>query len=76
MRLLRIVLSVVTVVLALYGLITRNFDLSPYMMLSLSTLLLIIGIDEIKKHGKASWGYINIIVSLFGYYVSIQGFLI
>jgi|1186.fasta_scaffold67286_3 hypothetical protein len=75
-KILRIVLSLTTITLAIYGLITSNFEFMPYMMLSLGALMLFIGIVEIRRQRKAYWGYISIIVSLFVVYVAIQGFLL
>ena len=75
-KILRIVLSLTTIILAIYGLITSNFEFMPYMMLSLGALMLFIGIVEIRRQRKAYWGYISIVVSLFVVYVAIQGFLL
>jgi hypothetical protein len=75
-KILRIVLSLTTITLAIYGLITSNFEFMPYMMLSLGALMLFIGIVEIRRQRKAYWGYISIVVSLFVVYVAIQGFLL
>ena len=75
-KILRIVLSLTTITLAIYVLITSNFEFMPYMMLSLGALMLFIGIVEIRRQRKAYWGYISIVVSLFVVYVAIQGFLL
>lgn len=73
---LRIVFAIITLVLAGYGLITGNSGVvSPYMMLFMGAMLLVMGISEIKNERKQI-GFISIIVSLFVFYVSIQGFLL
>lgn len=73
---LRIVFAIITLVLAGYGLITGNSGVvSTYMMLFMGAMLLVMGISEIKNERKQI-GFISIIVSLFVFYVSIQGFLL
>ena len=62
-------------VLAGYGSITRSFAVLPYMMFFMGAMLLVIGISEIKRKRKRI-GFISIIVSLFVFYVSMQGFLL
>ena len=75
LKTLRIVFAIITLVLASYGLITGNSGVvSPYMMLFMGAMLLVMGISEIKNERKQI-GFISIIVSLFIFYVSIQGFL-
>ncbi|MEC5425871.1 YczI family protein [Virgibacillus sp. C22-A2] len=73
---LRIVLAIIVLVLAGYGLLTGNSEaVSPYMMFFMGAMLLVMGISEIRKERKRI-GFISIIVSLFVFYVSIQGFLL
>ena len=63
-KILRIVLSLTTITLAIYGLITSNFEFMPYMMLSLGALMLFIRYSrDSKSKRKAYWGYISIVVS-------------
>ncbi|MDM5312293.1 DUF3953 domain-containing protein [Peribacillus frigoritolerans] len=33
------------------------------------------GLSELQKDRKGFWGYMNIVISLFIFFVSIQGFL-
>ncbi|WP_281247282.1 DUF3953 domain-containing protein [Domibacillus mangrovi] len=44
-------------------------------MLLVGASLLMTGVDELQKDRKGFWGYVSIMVSLFAFYVSIQGFL-
>ncbi|QFK72369.1 DUF3953 domain-containing protein [Pradoshia sp. D12] len=75
LKTLRNILSIGVLVLALYGLITENFEYMPYLMIALSFLMLTTGVIELQKDKKAFWGYMCIGVSGFAFYVSIQGFL-
>ncbi|SFE00135.1 Protein of unknown function [Lentibacillus persicus] len=76
LKTLRIVFAIITLVLAGYGLATGNSGVvSPYMMLFMGAMLLVMGISEIKNERKQI-GFMSIIVSLFVFYVSIQGFLL
>ena len=75
LKTLRIVLAIIVMVLAGYGSITGSSAVLPYMMFFMGAMLLIMGISEIKKKRKRT-GFISIIVSLFVFYVSMQGFLL
>ena len=76
LKTLRIILSIGVLTLALYGLITKNFEYMPYLMMALSFSILTTGLIELQKDKKAFWGYMSIGVSGFAFYVSIQGFLL
>ena len=76
LKTLRIILSIGVLALALYGLITKNFEYMPYLMMVLSFFILTTGVIELQKDKKAFWGYMSIGVSGFAFYVSIQGFLL
>lgn len=75
LKTLRIVLAIIVIVLAGYGSLIGNSIVMPYMMLFMGAMLLVMGISEIKKKRKRI-GFFSIIVSLFVFYVSMQGFLI
>ncbi|MCH6265016.1 DUF3953 domain-containing protein [Neobacillus citreus] len=75
LKILRYVLSGVTLLFAVYGLITNNFELSHIMMLLLGLTMLVMGLEEFQKERKAK-GWLFVVVFLFAIYVSIQGFLL
>ncbi|MFJ7994425.1 DUF3953 domain-containing protein [Peribacillus frigoritolerans] len=75
MKIVRITLGVIVLALIAYQLITGNFELRPYSMLFLGALILVTGLAELQKDRKDFWGYMNIVISLFVFFVSIQGFL-
>jgi len=68
LKILRIVLPIIVFVLAGYSSISGNYEVMPYM-------LLVMGINEIKKERK-KMGIFSIIVSVFVFYVSVQGLLL
>ncbi|MEJ9228795.1 DUF3953 domain-containing protein [Peribacillus butanolivorans] len=76
LKILRIVFSIIVLILSGYGLITENFELSSYMIFFLGALMLVTGLAELQKDRKRFWGYMCIIVSLYAFFVSIQGFLL
>ncbi len=76
LKTLRILLSISGLALALFGLITKNFEYMPYLMMVLSFFIMITGVIELQKDKKAFWGYISIGVSGFAFYVAIQGFIL
>jgi len=45
-------------------------------MLTLGILMLIAGFERIQKDRKEFWGYMFVIVSLFLFFVSAQGFIV
>ncbi|MDM5291889.1 DUF3953 domain-containing protein [Peribacillus simplex] len=71
----RVILVVVVLVLSSYSLITET-ELMPYYMFFLGALSLVTGLVELQKDRKGFWGYMSIVISLFVFFVSIQGFLI
>ncbi|TFH58257.1 DUF3953 domain-containing protein [Peribacillus frigoritolerans] len=48
----------------------------PYYMFFLGALILVTGLSELQKDRKGFWGHMNIVISLFIFFVSIQGFLL
>jgi hypothetical protein len=71
---LRLGLGIVVLLLAGYGLLTKNFVLQPIMMLSLSAFILVGGLDELKQ-GKKRRGYISIFLSIFVLTIVVKTFL-
>jgi len=74
LELIRTFFSIITIALAGHGLITQNFELMSYMMLFLGASMLSSGLIELKKYQKRFLGCIFIAISLFAFFVSIQGF--
>ncbi|MEH7113931.1 DUF3953 domain-containing protein [Neobacillus niacini] len=70
----RITLGIIVLLLAGFGLITKNFVAQPFMMLGLCAFILVGGIDELKQGNKRR-GYINIFLSVFVLAVAIQTFI-
>lgn len=75
MTIVIIILAIIVLALSDYQQITQNFELMPYSMLVLGTMMLVTGLAELQKDRKGFWGYMSIIVSLFAFFVSIQEFL-
>ena len=73
LKILRKVLSIVTLLFIVYGLITQNFEYSPFMMFFLGLTLLVMGLEEFQKERKM-YGWSLVIVFLLLLSVSIQGF--
>ncbi|WP_216827458.1 DUF3953 domain-containing protein [Alkalihalobacterium elongatum] len=75
LRKLRILFSIIVIGLAIFSMVTGNHASSPFLMLFLSAAILMTGLIELQKDKKAFWGYMSIGVSLFVFFVSIQGFV-
>ncbi|MCK2020899.1 DUF3953 domain-containing protein [Peribacillus frigoritolerans] len=70
----RMILALVVIVLSGYSLTAQTLELMPYYMFFLGALILVIGLAELQKDRKV-WGYMNIFISLFVFFASIQAFL-
>lgn len=70
----RIVLGIIVLLLAGYGLITRNFVAQPFMMLGLCAFILVGGVSELKE-GQKRRGYINLFLAAFVLFVFVQSIL-
>lgn len=71
---IRIILGIIVLLLAGYGLITKNFVAQPIMMLGLSAFILVGGLTELKE-GQKRRGYISIFLSAFVLFILVQSFL-
>ncbi|MFU2016921.1 DUF3953 domain-containing protein [Peribacillus butanolivorans] len=71
----RIILTIVVIVLSGYSLITQTFELFPYYMFFLGALTLVTGLAELQKDRKGFWVYMNMAISIFIFFASIQAFL-
>lgn len=74
LKILQVILSILVISFAGYGLITEDFKYQPYMMLFLGLAMLVTGLREFEK-GHKGFGWLSIIVFLFILFVSIQSFL-
>lgn len=70
---IRLILGVIVLILALFGLVTKNFVAQPFMMLGLFAFIFVGGIDELKT-GKKRRGYVSIFAAVFVLAVVIKTF--
>ncbi|MDF2936576.1 MAG: hypothetical protein K0Q90_1949 [Paenibacillaceae bacterium] len=71
----RILFLAITIALAGYGLITKNYEFQTYMTLFLGFTMLVMGIQELQQNKKLT-GWLLIAVFAFLLFVSIQGFIL
>jgi hypothetical protein len=69
-KILRITLSLIVVILGIYGLLTSNFTTLPYLMFFLALMSLVNGISELQKQRKPS-GILSIFASVIVFFVLI-----
>ena len=74
-KITRVILSIITIALSVYSLISKNFELMPYLMLCLGSVMFMTGVAELQKDRKG-FGYMSIVASLFVFFVSVYGFLL
>lgn len=74
LKALTVILPIIVIVLAGYALMSGNDIIMSYMMLLVSVMLLVMGIDEIKKERKQI-GIFSIIISVVVFFVSVQDIL-
>lgn len=72
LKIIRMIIASIVIVLACYSLITENFKFMPYMMFFLGVSMMISGLMELQRERKSLWGYMNIGISIFVFFVSIQ----
>ncbi|WP_198510257.1 DUF3953 domain-containing protein [Bacillus solitudinis] len=75
LKIIRLLLQIVVLILASYSLLTKNFEFLPLTMFFVASLSFIVGLIELQRKKKIN-GYLMIIVSLFVFFVSIQGFIL
>lgn len=73
LKIVRLISSLIGIALASYGLITKNFEFMPYMMLFLGVSILVIGFLELQAKRKTS-AIISILASAFILFVAIYTF--
>lgn len=75
LKILHILFSIVALVLAGYGLITKDFQFQAYMILFLGLTMLLGGLREFKRDKKL-WGWMLLGVFVFLMFVAIQSFML
>lgn len=73
LKILRVLLSGIVILLGSYSLITRNFEVMPYIFLFLGVLFLITGSVELKAKRKIN-AIISILVAPIMFFVAIYTF--
>ncbi|MED3908378.1 DUF3953 domain-containing protein [Peribacillus simplex] len=75
MKKVKVILVIFVLALSAYQLITGNFELMPYSMLFLGAIMLVTGLVELQEDRKG--GFLGcVVVSLFLFFVSMQGFFL
>ncbi|PAF21019.1 hypothetical protein CHH49_13295 [Terribacillus saccharophilus] len=72
---LRIILAIIVITLSVYGLVSDNHDIYPYMSLFLGLMILVIGISEFKAKRQAI-AIMCIFISVFILFVAAYEFLV
>ena len=75
LRILRYIFSVLGLILALYGLMTKDFSYSPYMIMFLGLMFFVISLETFKKEQKM-YGWLYMVIFLFSLFVSLQSFIL
>lgn len=68
LKIIHVILSIIVLGLALFELITNDYQMMPIMMFFLGALMLVLGIRELQKE-KRKTGVLSVIVSLFVFFV-------
>lgn len=71
---LRLILAIIVITLSVYGLVSDNHEIYPYMSLFLGLMMMVIGISEFKAKRQAI-AIMCILVSLFVLIVAAYEFL-
>lgn len=73
LTILHILLTVLTLGLALFALLTQNFDYQYYTLLSMGLMILVMGIKELRKEKK---GFAYFIILAAAYILFVAGDLL
>ena len=73
LKILKVILSVIVIALAGYGLITKNFEFMSYMILFLGVFILVTGVSELQEKKKTS-AILFFLISAFLFFVAIYTF--
>ncbi|WP_186673750.1 DUF3953 domain-containing protein [Sporosarcina sp. BP05] len=73
LKISRVILSVIVIALAGYGLITKNFEFMPYMMFFLGAFILVMGVLELQAKRMTN-AIISFLGSAFILFVAIYTF--
>jgi len=69
-------LAIIVMSIGIYGKVTENYSLLPFMLMILSVMFLIIGLREYKRT-KSLWsGIFFLCVSLFIFFSVVEGIMI
>lgn len=71
LKILQLLFALITIALAVYGLITENYEFQAYLILFLGLTMLVGGIQEFQQNRKLT-GWFLIVVFAFSLFVSIQ----
>ena len=72
LKILKVILSVIVIALAGYGLITKNFEFMPYMIFFLGVFMLVTGASELQAKKKSAIFFI--LAAVFLFFVAIYTF--
>lgn len=75
LTILQVLFSALTMGLAIFGLLTENFEYQSLMLFSMGLMILVMGIRELRKEKKA-FAYFIMSAAAFILYVSIEGFFL
>ncbi|MCQ6277535.1 YczI family protein [Bacillus sp. V3B] len=64
LKISRVILAVIVITMAGYGLLTENHWLQPYMLFFLGLMMLVMGLEEFQK-GRKVYGYLSLFVFMF-----------
>lgn len=70
LKVLRIALAFIVVTIAVYGLVTDNHELTPYMFFFLGLMLIVMGISQFKAKRQAD-AITCFVVSVFVLFVAV-----
>jgi asparagine N-glycosylation enzyme membrane subunit Stt3 len=74
LKIIRIVLQISVIAMAGYALISSEMGWMPLVMLLAGLFMLVAGFEQIEKNQKEFWGYAYVVIALFIFAVSWQGF--
>lgn len=75
LKIMRHILGIIVIVLAGYGLITKNFSFAPFLILFVGAFMLVLGVSSFKEKRREN-GLNFIFVSVCAFIVAVVIFLL
>ena len=76
LKLFQLIFAVLVMIIGVYGKVTENYNILPLMLILLSVMFILIGLQEYKRTKSLLWGIVYLCISLFILASVVEGIMI